>query len=795
MTLLRILPVLGPVALVVTHALGLRAVSSGSPPPRAENLGADDCGASKLIGAVPPDYFETGLSVGPDDPEWRNLSLASPRALRIEAVGGAATTAIVLSEGCQYGCNIPYLPRNVAAQGFRSVDTGCLRPHDYYLGLEDSSAQSSFDLRITDLGPCLLPNDLILRSLRVVDLDGDHDGFADTGETVELHVTLSNKSSVDLANVVGVLSTGDPKIECISSSVIRIDSLPAHGDAEAPAPFRFRVSDAADRAASGRTVDQAYAAAFKIALTADGYAGSSKALALDLDLDASNPSTSTTTFTEGFEQGFGSFQFMNLDMNKASNSLSNGYRCQYVDPDFNYCNSYGQDTACYLGFEAGQTPVNDWHVHSTVSPDGGRAFEGSNSLHYGVHTPGSPSLDTYKLSQLDAFRSGIIHLAARICRDDPAADKASCNSASDCASVGGGPCVPARPELSFEHQVSTMDSRRTNTPVGEAADRAVVQVLPSPSGSWETVPAYRNGYDALGTDFFANCVFDPIDDGNNEDSHFPGIIWEWPYGPSSTCMPQYAFSYLGDTDQPFAPGNVGRASDGPGLAGSLGIGTWVESRFDLSRYRGRSIRIRFLFTSIQVYDYVTVQSAFMWNPVPDDDGWYIDDVRVTETLGTSVATLTLDNAPPPDRDADGDGIPSCTDNCPTVANADQSDLDGDGVGDACDCRPLDPSLWAVPGEARDLVLEGKDPTSLSFQPPQFPGGGSVRYDVLRSLSAADFTAADCLVSGATSTLAQDSAPPPPEGSSYFYLVRSVNDCGGSLGADSSGTTRQGRNCP
>ena len=35
-------------------------------------------------------------------------------------------------------------------------------------------------------------------------------------------------------------------------------------------------------------------------------------------------------------------------------------------------------------------------------------------------------------------------------------------------------------------------------------------------------------------------------------------------------------------------------------------------------------------------------------------------------------------------DNDSDGICDSLDNCPDIANADQSDLDGDGIGDMCD---------------------------------------------------------------------------------------------------------------
>ena len=60
-------------------------------------------------------------------------------------------------------------------------------------------------------------------------------------------------------------------------------------------------------------------------------------------------------------------------------------------------------------------------------------------------------------------------------------------------------------------------------------------------------------------------------------------------------------------------------------------------------------------------------------------------------------------------DADGDGVEDHVDNCDPVANPDQSDIDRDGVGDACDG---DPDGDGVSGPADNCPLAG-NPTQVN----------------------------------------------------------------------------------
>jgi hypothetical protein len=511
---------------------------------------------------------------------------------------------------------------------------------------------------------CTAPND-------PVGCNGDGDVFADTNETNEMRLTIINKTGIDLNRVVARVNTGDTdKIDCILTPFVNIGPLLEDEERTVDDPIVFKVRSDANRA----NVTDPYNATFTVTMTADEFDAllRTQEVLIPLDLDVVSDTGVPQPYSEGFEGGsIASSSMTEMPMDELPGPdqedmllQSDGFRCQYNDcggPNPNGGPDNPNCPDCFLGFLNIADNAYDWQVHTTGSPDGGRAFTGNNSLHYGKE--GSiPDLDTSRLKQLDAIRTDApINLP-----------------------------VDTIPELVFKHQVSLMDYRGSNTPFGESVDRGVVHVQLADLGGtgvgiWEKVFPYQNVYDVQGTDAFINCKFDPIDDGNDEDDYFDPSDPLRRLGPSSTCFPEFVFGFQGDTDwrNTFNSLSIGRATDPPGLPGSIDRGTWVETRFNLATKIGQRIRFRFLFTSIEVGDAIDHMEANIADPNDvHDDGWYIDQIEIAEAISSPVI-LAVDSKNYTDT-------PICGAECGTVT----ADI------------VADPPGLSAPGQVTELSAEG-----------------------------------------------------------------------------------------
>jgi hypothetical protein len=502
--------------------------------------------------------------------------------------------------------------------------------------------------------------------------NGDNDGFADTSETVDMAIQVQNLTGRDLTDVTARLTTNSPWIDCILSSALTIPAI-ADGDTSAPSAqtFSFRVSDAADRATMGLSAFDPFQAEFTVVLSATEVPAAERpaTVTLDLDIDIIDAGAGPTQFFEGFEgSDFGAFTTMHLNADPVSlnsNTAAQGYRCQYSDPDWTNSNSYGTDSGntCYPNTALGDAfffTLDGPGNRANFGAELGKSFSGTGSLQFGIQgttlsadSSGNPlSHDTTPFAELEAVK-----MQTPICLS------ATTNS-----------------ELAFKMQVSMVDYRSVGAPVGESAERAIVQLqlaegaqAPASSdigiGNWLKLEPFQNGYDQQGTDNYTNCLFDPVDDGNTEDTfcdtlHDPDCIGddeEDPFrriGPSSTCFPEFSWTWVGDTFSPFSKNNVGNGDPGSGLPGAHGPGTWVETKFNLQEYRGRRLRLRFLETGLNNGNSsTTYEGTFQHNPDPGDDGWWIDDVSVTHTL-QSCAVIEVD-------EKDNSGLDPCGDTCTT----------------------------------------------------------------------------------------------------------------------------------
>ncbi len=471
---------------------------------------------------------------------------------------------------------------------------------DVFLTTGDVTVADAFDAVLTD--------------------NGDGDGYPDTNETVSLTLSVRNLGTTNLHDVTMRLISSSPYVDCILDGDSFVGDVPAGASRQALDPFVFKIADV-DRTTLGLDTLDSLTASVGVTLNATEFdvATAPQPIDLDLDLDFAGGSGPTTYF-ESFEvpQGLASFTTMNIDSGRHSPQASFGYRCQY-NVDEGPCSFGTCDENCILGGTAAGANRYHWQINDPSDIDAGRAYTGTNSLYMGVFGAAA-NMNTTPTGTLEAAGTAApIHL-----------------------NFSG-----SAPGLSFKHQISLMNYRGVSASPGRTADKAVVQLQLAdangvPVGDWVKLRPYVNGYDLQAEDNFFNCSFDPIDDGNDENdvtSRPPQSVRR--YGPSSMCYPELVFSHLGETFLPFNPSRVGNAQ-GPGLKGSTGLGTWVESKISLFRFRGRTVRLRFLTSGLSLPGADTWEQLFVFNPNPTDDGWWIDDVTVTNAL-TSPSVVSNDN--------------------------------------------------------------------------------------------------------------------------------------------------------
>jgi hypothetical protein len=477
--------------------------------------------------------------------------------------------------------------------------------------------------------------------------NGDSDLFPDSQETIDLSFSVQNNCGFLLTNCVARLSTNSDTVECIKTGTVSLGNIPGSTSGSgpvypSPAPFVFKLDDdKADRSFLGLTANSPLSAAFNVAISCTEIDGLEfpQNFSMTLDLNLNDAGQIPVQWKEDFEAGGGNpanplqgtaFAGLNIDAGLSGNNNaegllnSNGWRCQYSDPDWINSASYNnaQGEVCYPTMNLAQANAVFWQVDGSLiagSPDGGRAYRGQKSMYYGIFLGQPDENFTTPLSTVEAVgTTGLLNLGTD------------------------------SPQLSFWQQVSLADERGINTDPQQSVDRGVVQIkLHDSAGAeisdWMNLQPLQNPYAQQAEDNYFNCMFDPIDDGNTEDDFFDPTDPLRDKGPSSTCLPTFSWSWMGSTTGAFEVANLGYATTPPASsdAPSLGLGTWIQAKVDLSEFRGRRAKLRYIVTSLKG---TAETHVGQFGPDRDetDDGWWLDDIIIDETL-TDPATFVNDD--------------------------------------------------------------------------------------------------------------------------------------------------------
>jgi thrombospondin type 3 repeat protein/subtilase family protein len=583
---------------------------------------------------------------------------------------------------------------------------------------------------------------VIVRRIEAGDVDGDHDIFIDPGEKGRIYLTVTNLGTTDLHNVTFNLGGTDSDIACVTKPSISRALFSAGSTLVLGSIGPDKIAGTADdtgdyfevvASPSVQTTNGSSPATLDLSLSlvSSEALGTETKVPVKVLADLDLPSGATQVLVPGPDNIMGTSDdgliFENFETERDGTA---GIR---IAPQPIGTPGVLNDT---IGFTVGTgvggvgalagvgcggfnvppldpgcriDPDNDmgWHVHCPVGTcdatnpkfatpvDGALAFSGPNSLHWGYHiNPNSRLSDTTRFRQLAAFVTNPINLAVFP--------------------------NPGDLELSFYHIVDLITlsdlnrfGRRAAThgpPTGaarpladdEAFDYVDVQIQvdtnPSPTvdtwGFWDKLVPFQNVYDHVPQIWsrfgpsITYCNLTPTDTGKavpaprgvHETMCWPQGVWAacgWPYDHSTT-----------------------RGCPGPGVSGATGQGNWVQTKFDLSSYLGQRVRIRWIGQS---WEFNNAASSYQelggtWADLDTDDGWWIDDIRLTGAIQTPI-NLNPDTKAP------------LAGTCPAACNP--------GVGDGGTAPAV-----SISDDNQDGIIERGERIRIDAAASTLPGGCS-----------------------------------------------------------------------